>query len=93
MKDYIDAPMPFIMGVPLKLWKAMKKQREMPPDIIVFNIDKNKVVCKEDLPELPPKAAESVYAALLSIIDERESIRKSYRSSPEYEQKVTACAK
>jgi hypothetical protein len=87
MKDYIDAPMPFIMGIPRHLWKSIKKQRSIPQDIIVFNIDKNKVTCNEKLPELPPRAAESVYATLLSIIDERENIRKRYKSN-DCEQKV-----
>ena len=85
MKDYIDEPMPFIMGVPLNVWKSIKKQREsIPSDIIIFNIDKNKMICNEKLPDLPPKAAESLYAKMLSIIDEREDIRIKYKSSSNY---------
>jgi len=87
MKDYIDAPIPFIIGMPRYLWKIIKKQRTIPQDIIVFNIDKNRVMCNERLPELPPRAAESVYATLLSIIDERENIRRTCKSNGS-EQKV-----
>ena len=89
MLEYIDAPMPFIMGVPKHLWKKIKEQRDnIPSDIIVLDIDKNKLMYNEQLPELPPKAAESVYSVILSIIDEREKLRKTYKHSKEYERKV-----
>ncbi len=93
MIDYIDAPMPFIMGAPRYLWKDIKRQREsIPSDIVVFDIDKNKMTCNEKLPDLPPKAAESVYATMLSIMDEKDKLLRNYSKMPvEREQKVPFC--
>lgn len=90
MLEYIDAPMPFIIGVPKHLWKTLKQREPFPNDIVVFDIDKNKLRCGEELPELPGKAAESVYAVLLSVMDEREKARRSCRRSAECERKVSA---
>lgn len=85
MADYIEAPMPFIMGVPKQVWKNMKRQREcFPSDVVVFDIDKNKMTCDEKLPDLPPKAAEAVYATMLGIVDDRELMRKTHRHMHNY---------
>ena len=89
MADYIGAPMPFIMGVPKRMWKTIKDQPEsIPSDVIVFNIDKNKMVCNEKVPDLPPKAAESVYSTMLGIIDEREKIRRLFKPCFDYKSRV-----
>ena len=89
MIDYIDAPMPFIIGVPRNIWKAIKHRKEsFPPEVIRFDIDKNKLVCNEKLPDLPPKAAESVYKILLNIMDEKERIRKILKNVSDQKHKV-----
>ena len=90
MLDYIDAPMPFIMGVPRSIWKDIKRQRSdnIPSDIIIFDLDKNKLTCNEQVPDLPPKAAESVYATMLSIMDEKERILNTYKMQGERERRV-----
>ena len=89
MKDYIDAPMPFIIGISQNLWKSIKKSKEsLPADIIIFNLDKNKVTSTEKLVDLPPRAAEAIYSTMLSIIDERELLKKQCKSQMEYKQKV-----
>lgn len=90
MIDYIDAPMPFIMGVPRNVWKDMKLQRgdSIPSDIVIFDIDKNKLTCNENLPDLPVKAAESIYASLLAIMDGKEKVGNSCKSPIEREEKV-----
>ena len=91
MIDYIDAPMPFIMGVPRYLWKNIKNQREsLPSDIVIYDIDKNKLTCNENLPDLPPKAAESVYATMLSIMDGKEKILRNFKVPAERDQKVSS---
>ncbi len=91
MLDYIDAPMPFVMGVPRYMWKDIKRQRgdSIPPDIVIFDIDKNKLTCNEDLPDLPPKAAESVYATMLTIMDEKERILSQYKVPAERDAHVS----
>ena len=90
MLEYIDAPMPYIIGVPRHLWKEIKRSRgdSIPPDVIIFDVDKNKLVCPESLPDLPPKAAESVYASLLSVMDGKERILAEYKNVAEREEHV-----
>lgn len=92
MVEYIDAPMPYIIGVPRAIWKDIKKQRgdTIPTDLVIFDVDKNKLKCNEQIPDLPPKAAESVYATLLSIVDEKERIVASYKNSVERNEQVSA---
>jgi hypothetical protein len=89
MIDYIEAPMPFIMGVPKHVWKNIKRQREnIPSDIIIFDIDKNKMTCNEKLPDFPPRAAEAVYSTMLTIVDDREHMRKTCKNLSNYKQYV-----
>ncbi len=92
MLEYVDAPMPFIMGVPRYLWKVLKRQRAeaIPSEVVIFDLDKNKLTCDESLPDLPPKAAESVYATMLSIMDEKKRIMNTYRVPAEREAHVSS---
>lgn len=90
MIDYIDAPMPYILGVPRTVWKEIKKQKgdSIPADVVIFDVDKNKLTCSENLPDLPPKAEESVYNSLLSIVDEKVRIVALYKNPAERQEQV-----
>ena len=68
--EYVDAPMPFIIGVPRNLWKIMKKQKnaeDWKREISIFDIDKKKFVTKDNLPELPIKDYQKLIQIFLQI--------------------------
>jgi len=89
MLDYIDAPMPFIIGVPRYLWQSIKTQRQaIPEDIIIFDIDNNITICNERLPDLPIKATNSLHSTILSIVKERKRMMELYGNSVKREAKV-----
>jgi hypothetical protein len=89
MLDYIDAPMPFIIGVPRYLWESIKKQKQnIPEDIIIFDLDKNITICNEKLPGLPIKATNSLHSTISSIMKERKEVMELYGNSVKGEGKV-----
>jgi len=55
MVDCLEAPFPFIIGVPRDLWYEIQEHRWdlLGDEIIVFDIDHEKVIMKEELPKFP----------------------------------------
>lgn len=55
MIDYLEAPFPYIIGVPWDMWRHIQEQKweNLPEEIIAFDIDHNKAFMKERLPEYP----------------------------------------
>jgi hypothetical protein len=39
MADYIDAPVPFIIGVTQQMWQHILRIKVIPTDIFIFNLD------------------------------------------------------
>lgn len=87
MLEYIDAPMPYITGVPRHLWDSAKRQA-VAEDVVVFDLDRNETTCREKLPDLPAKTSDSLYSTLLSIMKERKEVMEIYKNSARRERKV-----
>jgi hypothetical protein len=53
--DCLEAPFPYIIGVSRKIWEDHCQMREFPDDIIIYDIDNDKMLnkVKEELPPLP----------------------------------------
>jgi hypothetical protein len=53
--ECLEAPFPFIIGVSHDVWETYCATREYPDDIIIFDIDNQKLLnqVKEELPPLP----------------------------------------
>lgn len=80
MIDYIDAPMPYIIGVPREIWKKIKKEKGrgyswLPPDVSVLDIDKGMFKIKETLPDLPAGPTEKAYNFLLEVLNESKDVQ------------------
>lgn len=74
--DYIDAPMPFIIGTSKQIWNSIKKQRgnTLSPDLIVFDVEEDKLICNEQLTDFPKNIADSVQNSITLIMEERNKI-------------------
>ena len=65
MVDYLDAPTPYIIGVPLDLWKQIKKTKgRLPSDAVVYHMEKSLFLHKDKMPEIPEKIAKSMMECL-----------------------------
>ena len=55
MVEYLEAPFPYIIGVPRDLWKMIYEQKWdiLGEEVVAFDIDNNRVYEKEELPEFP----------------------------------------
>lgn len=90
MLDYIDAPIPFVIGIPNHLWEKTKKEKEkaLNSDIVTFDVDKNKLTCKNDFPRLPSNILEVVISNLFLVLEEYQKISFLYKNPIEKEHKV-----
>ncbi len=79
MVGYIDAPMPYISGVPKHIWQRLRVDRGrdlawLPSDVCVFDVDKRQFKTEEtsrsSLPDLPSAYVEVVYNVLLNLLNE-----------------------
>lgn len=69
--EYIDAPMPYIVGVPRAIWreiKQMQNREEILREVAVFDLDKGEFASSAAIPEWPPKDAEPVYRRIQEIL-------------------------
>lgn len=55
MVEYLEAPFPYIVGVPRDLWKYIYEQKwdVLGEEVVAFDIDNHRVFNKEELPEFP----------------------------------------
>lgn len=79
MLDYIDAPVPYIVGVPRDIWKKIKKNRGrdlnwVPNDVSIFDIDKGQFKHKEKTQDLPEKLVKSLRNTLQIILKQSKGL-------------------
>ncbi len=78
MLEYVDAPVPFIIGVPRNVWRLLKTRRDpLPSDIVVLDLDKDKLVGADSSPELPPKLTAGPTAALRMLLSQNDRLKQS----------------
>jgi len=55
MVEYLDSPIPYIIGISRDLWKQVKEYKwdALDTDIIAFDIDNNLLYMKNPLPAFP----------------------------------------
>lgn len=85
--DYVDAPMPYIIGIPRNLWKEIKKQRKAEDwlnDITIFDMDKKRLKTKEKLPDIPENYSRQLLQTLQQIMENKKNIQE-----PNNENEVT----
>jgi hypothetical protein len=70
MMDYIDAPMPYIMGIPRAVWKAYRADptRSLPSDAAVLDLDKRRWRVLPQVPELPTDLQQGVLDAFQALV-------------------------
>lgn len=55
MTEYLEAPFPYIVGLPRDLWKYIyeKKWDILGEEVVAFDLDNHRTFYKEELPEFP----------------------------------------
>ena len=70
MIDYLDAPVPYIIGMKRSIWKKIKASNKMlAKDIAIFDINKNVFkYIDNSLPEFPKEILEKIYNNVIEIL-------------------------
>ena len=72
--EYIDAPMPYIMGIPRYLWKEIKKIRskdDIARETAIFDINKEKYLFLGEVPSWSMQDFEPVHDCVQEIIEKK----------------------
>lgn len=77
MIDYIDAPIPYIVGIPRTVWKqiAKKKKEALRTEVIIYDIDKNKLKSCHPLPSFPEDSVKHIHEAMTEVLKNRNSAK------------------
>jgi len=69
--DCLEAPFPFFIGTSRKIWEELLAIRELPEDIIIYDIDKHIFLRnKDDLPPLAQPFGRKLVRQLMEQIDD-----------------------
>jgi len=83
--EYIEVPMPYIIGVPRSIWREIKKfpnKEEALEDVVIFDIDKAEFIASVSIPEWP-KESEIAYRCLQDISTEAAELKFTQKESTE----------
>jgi len=73
--DYIEAPMPYIIGIPRIIWKIIKqdesKIKQINSEAAIFDLNKNKIKFQEIVPDFPIKEIQPIITILQEINTKR----------------------
>ena len=74
MVDFLEAPVPFLIGVCSKTWEQIGSIREFPNDIVIFNLEsQERKQTHQELPRLPQQFARELLQEFRDIINRRQS--------------------
>lgn len=76
MIDYIDSPVPYIIGINESIWNKMfmKKWNEVSDDTVCFIIDTALFTTKVDLPNPPEPMNSILNQTLIDILSKNQSL-------------------
>ena len=76
MIDYIDSPVPFIIGVEESVWNKvfMKKWPELSDDTVCFDLETELLNSKIDMPSPPEPMNSMIQSTLTEIISRHHSL-------------------
>jgi DENN (AEX-3) domain len=63
MQEYLDAPVPFIIGVPRKVWESMG-YKSYESDLIIYDLDNKYFIKSLSLPILPSGGEKNITESL-----------------------------
>ena len=76
MREYIDAPIPYIVGIPRDIWNQINSEKlsSFPPDVAIYDIDKMELTYDKILPNFPEKDIINIYNLMLNIVKEKRNV-------------------
>jgi hypothetical protein len=76
MVEFLEAPVPFLIGVSTKTWEMIGSVKEFPDDIIIFDLEtqqlKKIAASAVDIPELPKPFGEELLNEFREITNRKE---------------------
>eukprot|EP00826_Nyctotherus_ovalis_P066106 TRINITY_DN9749_c0_g1_i2.p1 TRINITY_DN9749_c0_g1~~TRINITY_DN9749_c0_g1_i2.p1 ORF type:complete len:270 (-),score=71.96 TRINITY_DN9749_c0_g1_i2:380-1189(-) len=76
MTDYIDAPVPYIVGISRDIWNSVKnKESVLAPEIAIYDMDERKLSTNEPLPAFPEELVGSTHELISQILSNREQAK------------------
>ena len=70
MIDYIDAPVPYIIGIPKQIWEGIDKKRQLTlcSEAIIYDIDERNLLSKSKIPKLPESIINTMQKEIIKIL-------------------------
>jgi len=70
LADYLEAPVPYLIGVSTTIWSQIMYMKEYGEDIIIFDLEtqERKFIPKMDIPELPRPYGDDLLNGLKDIL-------------------------
>ena len=76
MVDFLEAPVPYLIGVSSKTWEMIGQVKEYPEDIIIFDLESQErrkfLSSRNDLPELPQPFGDELLSGVREVINRKE---------------------
>jgi hypothetical protein len=75
MVDFLEAPVPYLIGVSSHTWEQIGQIKEYPPEIVIFDLEtqERKITPTfNDLPELPKPYGSDLLSEFREIINRKE---------------------
>lgn len=85
MIDYIDVPLPYIIGVPRQIWLNIGKQRKLiglPQDVVIYDVDLKTFICNEQIPEFPINYTDQIKKEIKTNLSEGLKVLLLYEANP-----------
>ena len=80
MIEYLDAPMPYIIGVSSKVWNSYCSIRvDEVQDTVIYEIDRDRFRYKEDLVPLTEPAGKILHSYIRRLVDEKDKYKDKFR--------------
>jgi len=77
MIDYIDTPIPYIIGMPRNVWKQIpkKKKESLKLEVIIYDIDKSKLKSCIPLPSFSEDSVKHIHEVMFSIVADKNKYK------------------
>ena len=78
MIEYIDAPVPYIIGIPRNVWNQIisSKKSLLLSEISIYDIDLKKFISLVSTPDLPKDTIQNIQLAIKSIMMNKHHAKK-----------------
>lgn len=72
MADFLEAPVPYLIGVSSSTWDKIGSIKEYPPEIVIFDLESQENKTFTDFPSLPTPYGQELLSEFREIINRKD---------------------